>query len=148
MIKIQEPIETDLASLADIFNAYRVFYHQDSDISIALQFITERLKQKDSKIFIVKNTMSRIIGFIQLYPTFSSVSAAKAWILNDLFVHQDARRQGVAESLMQKAIEFAQANDAKYLALEMHVDNLKAQQLYIKMGFVEQTQSKFFELSF
>jgi hypothetical protein len=73
-----EPELNDLESLAEIFNAYRVFYHQEPNIDLARKFIHERITQKDSKIFIKKDELNNILGFIQLYPTFSSVSAGKA----------------------------------------------------------------------
>ena len=47
-----EPELNDLESLAEIFNAYRVFYHQEPNIDLARKFIHERITQKDSKIFI------------------------------------------------------------------------------------------------
>ena len=143
-----EPQLDDLESLSEIFNTYRVFYHQESDIDLARNFIYERLTQKDSKFFIKKDESNKVIGFIQLYPTFSSVSAGKAWILNDLYVHRENRRQGVAEQLMQQAIEFGKNTNAKYIALETHFDNFPAQTLYKNMGFVEQDKTKLFEFSY
>ena len=35
------------------------------------------------------------VGFVQLYPTFTSIGAKRAWVLNDLFVVPEARRRGV-----------------------------------------------------
>ncbi|SDB85913.1 Acetyltransferase (GNAT) family protein [Acinetobacter boissieri] len=89
-----------------------------------------------------------LFSFIQLYPTFSSVSISKAWILNDLYVDKDHRRQGIAEHLMTKAIEWGQITQAKYLALETGLDNLAAQTLYKRMGFIEQNQTMFFEFPY
>ena len=143
-----EPELNDLESLAEIFNAYRVFYHQEPNIDLARKFIHERITQKDSKIFIKKDELNNILGFIQLYPTFSSVSAGKAWILNDLYVHEVNRRQGIAEELMQHVIQFGQNTNAKYLALETHFDNVPAQTLYKNMGFIEQDKTKLFEYSY
>ncbi|WP_038342801.1 GNAT family N-acetyltransferase [Acinetobacter sp. A47] len=138
----------DLDGLAEIFNAYRVFYQQASDLAGARQFIEDRLKHKDSVLFIRKNDTNKIIGFVQLYPTFSSVSLGKAWILNDLYVEQSYRRQGIAASLMQQAIDFAQQTDARFIALETTADNIKAQTLYRKLGFQEQSESRFFAIAF
>ncbi|SDB85919.1 hypothetical protein SAMN05421733_102288 [Acinetobacter boissieri] len=60
-------------SLAETFNAYRIFYHQDSNISLARQFIQDRISLKDSKIFIVKNQENCVVGFIQLYSALSNI---------------------------------------------------------------------------
>ncbi|WP_265091555.1 GNAT family N-acetyltransferase [Acinetobacter courvalinii] len=142
------PSIQDVDTLAEIFNAYRVFYQQASDLASARQFIENRLNHQDSVFFIRKNDNNKIIGFVQLYPTFSSVSLGKAWILNDLYVDQNYRRQGIALSLMQQAIQFAQDTQARFIALETGVENIQAQNLYQKLGFQEQTGTRFFALSF
>ena len=142
------PSFEDLDSLAEIFNAYRIFYQQASDLASARQFIEDRLNHQDSVFFIQKNDTNKIVGFIQLYPTFSSVSLGKAWILNDLYVDQIYRRQGIAASLMQQAIQFAQDTQAKFIALETGAENIQAQKLYKKLGFQEQSETRFFALSF
>ncbi|MGO4780223.1 GNAT family N-acetyltransferase, partial [Lysobacter sp. 2RAB21] len=74
-------------------------------------------------------------GFTQLYPTFSSVRAARVWVLNDLFVEPQARRRGVAQALLDAAAEFARADGAARLELETNHDNLTAQALYDAAGW-------------
>ncbi|WP_315615240.1 GNAT family N-acetyltransferase [Alkalihalobacillus sp. MEB130] len=78
----------------------------------------------------------RFVGFVQLYPTFTSVSMKKAWILNDLYVKKEYRRSGVAQQLIQLSIELCNDTGAKFLSLETAATNIKAQNLYKKMGFV------------
>jgi GNAT superfamily N-acetyltransferase len=48
-----------------------------------------------------------MVGFAQLYPSFSSVLMKRIWILNDLFVEKDFRREGVAKLLMDAAERYA-----------------------------------------
>ena len=79
--------------------------------------------------------MSMALGFTQLYPSFSSVSTKRLWILNDLFVSDEARRFGVARALMEKARIFAIETDAKGLILETALDNEPAQALYESLGY-------------
>ena len=69
---------------------YRVFYEQKSDIHAARVFLEERLRKEESIIFIAKAGLDSV-GFVQLYPAFSSVSMRKSWILNDLFVSETHR---------------------------------------------------------
>ena len=78
----------------------------------------------------------RPVGFTQLYPAFSSVSASRVWILNDLLVLPEARRMGVARALLSSAAEFARADGALRLELETDHDNASAQALYRAMGWV------------
>src|SRR5450830_1686225 len=104
---IRLALPDDLAQIAALFNVYRVFYEQASDITIARQFIAERLNNKDSAILIALNTEDKMIGFCQIYPSFCSVIAAKIGVLYDLFVDPSVRKSGAGKALMQAAHEYA-----------------------------------------
>ncbi|WP_043460167.1 GNAT family N-acetyltransferase [Azohydromonas australica] len=126
----------DLAALSVLFNDYRTFYWQAGDLPLASSFLAERLQLRDSVIFVASAGAQELAGFTQLYPTFSSVSARRAWILNDLFVAPDWRQRGVAKALMQQALEHARASGAAWISLQTARDNLPAQSLYRSLGFV------------
>lgn len=126
----------DLAALSVLFNDYRMSYWQASDLPLASSFLAERLQLRDSVIFVASNGAQELAGFTQLYPSFSSVSARRAWILNDLFVAPEWRQRGVAKSLMQQALEHARASGAAWISLQTAHDNLPAQSLYRSFGFV------------
>lgn len=125
-----------VAPLAKLFDAYRQFYGQTSDLDGAKAFLSERLQNEQSVIFLAQSDDIEC-GFTQLYPAFSSVAMRPIWILNDLFVAPQARRQGVGKSLMQAATEFATDNGARRLALATAVDNHSAQSLYESLGWVK-----------
>ncbi len=116
-----------------LFNAYREFYGQQSDLEQAEQFLLERLHKEESVIFLAYLN-AKPVGFVQLYPTFSSVAMKKAFILNDLFVAEHVRKQGVAQALIEKCYSYCVQNDARYLCLETATDNVRAQKLYEKLG--------------
>lgn len=117
-----------------LFDAYRQFYGQSPNVEEAREFLSERLRQDQSVIFLaLKDGIG--CGFTQLYPAFSSVAMRPIWILNDLFVAPEARRHGVGESLMKAATEFAAESGAKRLVLATAVDNRAAQLLYEKIGW-------------
>ncbi|XZF76815.1 GNAT family N-acetyltransferase [Bacillus sp. AL-1R] len=120
--------------VANLFNQYRMFYKQESNLNGAIDFITERINNKDSVIFLVKEE-DQSIGFTQLYPSFSSVSMKKLWILNDLYVTETARQKGVAQLLLNAAKKFAIESKAKALDLQTAIDNKSAQALYEKNGY-------------
>lgn len=124
----------DAESIAPLFDAYRRFYRQASDLPLALAFVRERLAQAESVIFVAQDERGRTIGFTQLYPSFSSVSARRIWILNDLFVLPDARGKGVAHRLLNTAKDHAVATGAKRLLLSTAHDN-PAQKLYESLGY-------------
>lgn len=125
----------DLDIISPLFNAYRIFYGQQEDMTLACHFLAERLSQQESVIFFARDEQGAGIGFTQLYPSFSSVAAKRIWVLNDLYVAAQARRLGVAKKLMDTAKEFAMATNARGLALETARDNSAAQRLYEALGY-------------
>ena len=136
----------DLEGVSNLFNSYRMFYEQPSDLEGAKKYIKERLENEESVIFVVKNNQ-KYLGFTQLYPTFSSISMKRAWILNDLFVDLEARKQGIGEMLIHKAKDYAIETGAKSIGLETAPDNYAAQRLYEKNGYVRDSQFYHYELS-
>jgi GNAT superfamily N-acetyltransferase len=86
-------------------------------------------------VVLVAEVDGRPVGFTQLYPGFSSVSAAPAWTLNDLYVLEEARGTGAASALMERAEALARAAGAAYLKLETGRDNTVAQRLYARQGY-------------
>lgn len=125
----------DAAKLAPIFDAYRQFYRQPTDVPGAEQFLRRRLERGESVIYFIEDADGQVIGFTQLYPCFSSTSMKPLWILNDLFVVQDARKHGVATMLLERARQLAVETDAESLMLETAIDNLRAQRLYEALGW-------------
>jgi ribosomal protein S18 acetylase RimI-like enzyme len=120
-----------------LFDKYRMFYKKDSDIALADRFIKTRLANNESAVFVALDG-NRPVGFTQLYPQYSSVSAVKNWILNDLYVESDYRKQGIGEALIKTAMDFAKDDGATYVQLETSVDNYTAQRLYEDIGFQKQ----------
>jgi len=131
---IKKATINELDSLTELFDLYRKFYEQESDLDGARKFLKERIMNEESEVFIALEG-SKPLGFVQLYPSFSSVSMQSSWILNDLFVKESARGQGVGEKLMKIALEFAKKTRAKGVLLETAEDNITAQRLYEKLGF-------------
>lgn len=121
--------------VAPLFDAYRVFYGQASDPTLAREYLDERLGNGQSVVFAAidgpdAGTGANAIGFTQLYPLFSSVAARHTWLLNDLFVAPEARGQGVARALLERARKFAETSGAFKLVLATAPDNEAAQNLY------------------
>lgn len=131
----------DLDALVPLFDAYRVFYHQPSDPDRARAFLHERLERDESVVLIATNGDSAngaAVGFTQLYPLFSSVRTGRLWLLNDLFVAEDGRRNGVARALLDAAADFARGDGAVGLMLETGRDNHPARALYRAAGWHEE----------
>jgi GNAT superfamily N-acetyltransferase len=121
--------------VAPLFDAYRQFYRQPSDLAGAAAFLRQRIERSESVVFLALDE-GAAVGFTQLYPCFSSTSMKRLWILNDLFVAPEARRGGVAKALMERARRLALETSAESLALETAVDNHNAQKLYEQLGWI------------
>src|SRR5262249_47507434 len=124
--------------VAPLFDAYRQFYDQPPDPDGARRFLAERLSRGESVVYAVVEG-GRAIGFTQLYPSFSSASMRPIWILNDLFVAEDARRRGVGGRLLRAARDHAMKTGAARLALSTAVTNTAAQALYERDGWRRDT---------
>jgi GNAT superfamily N-acetyltransferase len=128
----------DLEAVAPLFDAYRQFYGQRPDLPAARAFLGERLRREESVIFFAVaggGPGDDALGFTQLYPSFSSVSVRRLWILNDLFVRPGVRRGGVGRRLLERAREWAIETDAKGLTLATAVGNAAARALYESCGW-------------
>jgi GNAT superfamily N-acetyltransferase len=132
-------------AIAPLFDAYRQFYKQAPDLERARAFVTDRITNGESVIFLAASD-KKYHGFTQLYPLFSSVELGTAWLLNDLFVAPSSRRQGIGEALLERARQFAVETGALSLMLETAVDNFAAQHLYERLGWVRETQFYMYNL--
>ena len=134
-MKIERATVADLEEVGELFNAYRMFYEQGNDVQGAMEFIRQRLTAEQSIIFVAVHN-GQFVGFTQLYPTFSSVAMKEAYILNDLFVAEDARRLGAGELLLKAAFRYAEERGSRFITLETGRMNTRAQALYEKAGMV------------
>ena len=125
----------DLDQLVPLFDAYRQFYGQQSDIIVARQFLSDRLVRNESVVHIAEDGAGSAIGFVQLYPTFSSILAAPMYVLSDLFVIPEARRRGVGTRLLKSVADVARTVGAVRLELATAITNVAAQRLYESLGW-------------
>ena len=138
-ISVHQADLTDLDTAARLFDGYRQFYGQPSDIDAAATFLSERLRHHESVIFLAR-VSGQAIGFAQLYPAFSSVSMARTFILNDLYVCPEARGQGAARRLLQTVEAFAASVGAIRVTLSTATSNEQAQALYESAGWKRDEQ--------
>jgi ribosomal protein S18 acetylase RimI-like enzyme len=143
MIDICRATAAELDLVAPLFDAYRQFYGCAPDLALARRFLGERLDRGESVVFVAVAD-GKGVGFVQLYPTFTSIGARRAWILNDLYVTPDVRRNGVGRALMNAARRMAEETGAAWLELATAKDNARAQALYRSCGYkLDETYARF-----
>jgi ribosomal protein S18 acetylase RimI-like enzyme len=139
----------DVDVLAFMFDDYRQCYEQAPDYEAAKSFISDRLNNQDTILLIAYETINGKnvgAGFVQIYPSFSSISMKKIFILNDLYVNPDMRKQGIAKLLINSAKQFAIDNKAGQLVIESRISNSSAQKLYDSVGFTKEGEHLYYFL--
>jgi ribosomal protein S18 acetylase RimI-like enzyme len=136
-LRIETVTLEQLEILVPLFDTYRVFYKEVSDLKRARDFLTERIQNNESIIYIAYDE-TRVLGFTQLYPSFSSTTTQRLWILNDLYVIPEARGLRVGEHLIERALQLARDTNAKGVMLETAHTNISGQKLYERMGFMRE----------
>lgn len=134
-VKIRLMSDSDLDSVAILFDLYRQFYNQKTDIGLAKKFINLRQKNGESLIIVAESEENKIVGFCQLYPSFCSVAAARIYVLYDLYVLPMHRRFGVGRQLLVAAESQAILENVHHLDLTTAQSNYKAQALYESLGW-------------
>lgn len=138
--RIECVTDNDLELLIPLFDEYRVFYGATSDHDGARSFLIDRMKRKESVLLIAvegDGNEKRAGGFTQLYPSFSSISMQRLWILNDLFVTPELRGQGIGSMLLNSARDYAMETNTKGLTLTTMTENVPAQRLYEAHGYIQ-----------
>ena len=135
MTKITLANESHLDELARLFNLYRIFYEQKDDLDRAYDFIKARLVNQQSIVFVAEDDPDQLRGFVQLYPSFCSVSTIPILILYDLYVDQNHRGEGIGRLLMNQASKHAKDNGFKRLELSTAITNVIGQSLYESLNY-------------
>ncbi|OEH92713.1 GNAT family N-acetyltransferase [Bacillus solimangrovi] len=133
----------DLKAATELFDLYRVYFRQPSDQAGASNYLKERIVNEQSVIYVAFDE-DIAVGIAQLYPSFSSIKMRRTWVLNDLFVKESYRGQGIGEKLLRSVISFAKETNAKGILLETEDDNFGAQKLYKRIGFERETNYYYF----
>lgn len=138
-ITVRQAAPSELDDLTSLFDQYRQFQGQDSNLAAARQFLQARFDHHESIVFMALQGPVPV-GFAQLYPSFSSASLARAFVLNDLFVHESARRKGVASALLRAIEGHAWSLGAVRVSLNVARDNQAGQALYEAQGWSQDAQ--------
>lgn len=132
---IRKATTADLTDLSQVFDEYRVFYRKESDVEGAKKFLKARMNGEESVIYIALHAENTMMGFVQLYPLFSSTRMHRMWLLNDLYVNPKFRGLGVSKALIAQAKQLVIDTDACALTLETEKSNVIGNQLYPATDF-------------
>jgi ribosomal protein S18 acetylase RimI-like enzyme len=140
---IEAASASDLNELIRLYVAYRLFYGEAPEQERAAAFIRDRVAQSSGRYFLAWNG-ANAIGFMHLMPSTNTLAMRPIWLLEDLYVDVPARGQGVATALLSYAEAFARGTGAERLTLATAHDNLAAQHIYRKLGYVREEHFLYF----
>lgn len=135
----------DLKRIVPIFDSYREYFKQEKNPMEVEHFLFEKFNHLESIIFIAE-LHSEVIGFAQLYPVFSSLTLQRVWLLNDFFIIESYRNQGVGKQLLAGVKEFASLTKAKGIELSVEHTNEKAWKFWEKQGFTLDKEFRYYFL--
>lgn len=144
---IQPASLPDVSELTRLFNAYRDFYGEAPAPERALAYIQDRVSSGAGKYFLAWETPGarrEALGFMHLIPYTNTLAMRPIWFLEDLYVAPAERRRGVAAALMRHAEGFARSTGAERLTLATAHDNVQAQRLYARMGYLREEHFWYF----
>ncbi|MGJ8678594.1 MAG: GNAT family N-acetyltransferase [Akkermansiaceae bacterium] len=136
---IQQLQNESLAQLVPLFDQYMVFYGKDSNPKKYEAYLRERIEKKEATVFIAFDEDDQPVGFVLNYHSFSSTALGKIIVLNDLYVSETQRKNGIGQKLIERTFEFAKELGAVRVDLGTAKTNIIAQGLYDKIGFIKDT---------
>jgi GNAT superfamily N-acetyltransferase len=135
-IRIHPVGEDDLGALLPLMRDYCDFYGVDP-ADEALQAMSRALiadPEREGVQLMAWDAERRPVGFATVFWSWSTLSAARIGVMNDLYVAASARGQGVAEALIEACRQRARARGAATLGWQTAKDNLRAQAVYDRVG--------------
>ena len=134
--EIQPVAESDLPDLLPLMRAYCEFYEvapsDDDLLSMSRVLIAD--PEREGLQLLARDADGRAIGFATIFWTWTTLSASRLGVMNDLFVAPDARGGGVADALIAACAERCGERGAKSLEWQTAYDNHRAQAVYARVG--------------
>lgn len=133
-VTVRQATIQDLDKIVPVFDSYREYFKQQRNPVTVEKFLFERFEHQES-VFFIAEEQGQIVGFANLYPSFSSLTLQRVWILNDFFIIEKYRHNGVGKQLLLAVKEFAALTKSKSIELSVEHTNIKAWQFYERQGF-------------
>jgi GNAT superfamily N-acetyltransferase len=137
------PIDVEIAPIATeefeellpLIAAYQRFYKvEEIDDGRNRDFFPRFLAPSEDGLLLGARSEGRLVGYACLYWHFSSLEATESVLMNDLYVDESARGQGVGRALIEAAAEVARERGVPLVEWSTAPDNETAQRLYDSTG--------------
>lgn len=139
-LRIEEISEEQFETLLPMIAAYQGFYEAgDIRTDRNRDFFRRFIAPSEDGMLIGAWRGEELVGYTCLYWHFSSTKAIETVLMNDLYVGEEARGEGVGRSLIEAAAEVARERGSPILEWSTAPDNRTAQRLYDSTGAVKST---------
>lgn len=138
---IRQAQVSELAQVVPLFDDYYAASPVPHTVDhLALQVFLKTIvsDERQGQLLLAETPTGQLVGFALLYRTYDTRKLRPVVILNDLFVAEKVRRQGVARKLMAATFEWAQGQGAVSVVWQTRTSNKGAQKLYHQLGVQEE----------
>jgi GNAT superfamily N-acetyltransferase len=128
--------EDDLPELLPLMRGYCDFYEVDpsDDALLAMSRTLIADPELEGVQLMARGQDGRAVGFATIFWTWSTLSASRLGVMNDLFVAEDARGGGFADALIEACAERCRERGATSLEWKTASTNRRAQAVYERVG--------------
>jgi GNAT superfamily N-acetyltransferase len=134
-VEIAPIADEEFEELLPLIAAYQRFYEvEEIDEERNRAFFRRFLAQSEDGLLLGAHHEGRLVGYACLYWHFSSLEACESVLMNDLYVTEVARGQGVGRALIEATAEVARERGVPYVEWSTAPDNATAQRLYDSTG--------------
>jgi GNAT superfamily N-acetyltransferase len=128
--------EDDLPDLLPLMRGYCDFYEvaPTDDALLAMARVLIEDPERQGVQLIARDDGGRAVGFATIFWTWSTLSADRLAVMNDLFVSQDARGGGIADALIAACADQCRRRGVPDLAWQTAKTNTRAQAVYERVG--------------
>jgi GNAT superfamily N-acetyltransferase len=131
-----EPVSAkQLGRLLPLIAAYQRFYEAGQiDEERNRAFFSRFLAPSEEGMLLAAWHGDDLLGYACLYWSFTSIVPAETVLMNDLYVIEEARGQGIGRALIEASAAVARERGAQRLEWVTARDNVTAQRLYDTTG--------------
>ncbi|TVP91585.1 MAG: GNAT family N-acetyltransferase [Pseudomonadaceae bacterium] len=134
-----------LDEITPLFIKYREFYGQLPKPEASERFLRARLQEDEAVILLAEDDDSgKVLGFCQFIPSFSALTLTASWVLKGIYVIEEARRQLVADRMINHAKELAKSKGIGRMTVMTGEGNEVAHELYRSLGFSDDVDFRYF----